>query len=104
MILSAVLPKEWTQEEESGQDAQGQTQGVSASHPSQTQTNATGAATAYEDTKVIQEGQELQCVLLDILGQFSARKFMEKVRHVYDKHKLHEVLGPKASEEQIKAN
>lgn len=29
---------------------------------------------------------------------------MEKVRHVYDKHKLHEVLGPRATEEQIKAN
>lgn len=43
-------------------------------------------------------------MLLDIQGQFSARKFMEKLRHVYDQHRLFEVLGPNASEQQIKAN
>ena len=65
-------------------------------------TNATGAA--QDEVKMIPEGQELQCVLLDIQGQFCATKFMQKVRHVYDKHALHEVLGPRATEEQIKAN
>lgn len=29
---------------------------------------------------------------------------MEKVRHVYDKHQLHEVLGPQATAQQIKEN
>ena len=29
---------------------------------------------------------------------------MEKVRHVYDKHHLYEVLGPKATAQQIKEN
>jgi hypothetical protein len=29
---------------------------------------------------------------------------MKKVRHVYDKEKLYEILGPRATQEQIKAN
>lgn len=69
--------------------------------PSESQTNATGA---HEDSKQIPEGQELQCVLLDIQGQFSARKFVEKVRHVYEKHQLHTILGPRATEKQINEN
>ena len=43
-------------------------------------------------------------MLLDIQGQFSARKFVEKVRHVYEKHQLHTILGPRATEKQINEN
>ena len=68
----------------------------------QSQTNTTGAT--FYDIKRIPEGQELQCVLLDVLGQFSARRFAEKVKNVYDRYRLHEVLGPRASDAKVKEN
>ena len=102
LILSAILPKEWSVEDDQQVDGQANTTQAGANAGDESVTNATGAA--QDDVKMIPEGQELQCVLLDIQGQFSSRKFMEKVRHVYDKHRLYEVLGPRATEEQIKAN
>lgn len=52
----------------------------------------------------IDEGQELCSVVIDIGGSFSARKFNEKVRHVYDKYNLRKVLGSEPTERQITDN
>jgi hypothetical protein len=49
----------------------------------------------------IPEGQELQALIIDIQGQFSARKFVEKVRNAYDRHKLSSILGSSPSEKQV---
>ncbi len=107
LILSAILPKDWSLEDSSASEAQVQNNAATqaaASMPSESQTNnATGAA-EIEDSKQIPDGQDLQCVLIDICGQFSARKFSEKVRNIYEKHELHSVLGPRATEKQINEN
>ena len=33
---------------------------------------------------IIEEGQELGAILIDIQGSFSCYKFLEKIRHYYD--------------------
>lgn len=46
----------------------------------------------------------MHVILLDIGGQFSARKFAAKVRSAYDKYHLEEVFGPDPHPSTIQKN
>lgn len=42
--------------------------------------------------------------MLDIGGTLKLRKLNEKIKEVYDKYKLHSVLGPNCTEKEITEN
>ena len=50
---------------------------------------------ASDDSLAIQipEGQELSVVYIDIMGQFKARQFNEKVKQAYNRYELWKCLG-----------
>lgn len=98
LILSAILPKEWSVDEDRAPDPSNATQAPSSNAADAASSANPDAKIDYESSKVIEEGEELQCVIIDIMGQFCSRKFMEKVRHAYKRHELHTVLGPNATE------
>lgn len=64
LMLSALLPKQWGQGTDGG--------GVQKDLP---------------------QAQEMGAVLIDVQGQFSAYKFIERVRACYDAHQLYETVG-----------
>lgn len=41
-----------------------------------------------EEPKVIEEGQELGAILIDIQGSFSVYKYVQKLRNYYERHNL----------------
>lgn len=58
LILSAILPKEWSLEDDQGIDGQANpTQVAASNNVDESVTNATGAA--HDEVKMIPEGQEL---------------------------------------------
>lgn len=56
-----------------------------------------------DEPKVIDEGQELGTILIDIQGSFSVYKFVQKLRAFYEKHDLIEGSKPEGGWESAEA-